>query len=76
MQLNAVLEALTPAEVATRLGISQATVLRRIKSGEIHAVKVGNRHRIPIMEYHRFRRSLMQSMVDHYANDIEDDLLG
>lgn len=76
VQLNAVVETLTPAQVAEHLGISRATVSRRIAAGEISAIKVGNRHRIPMAEYERFRRTLMQSMAAHFAVDIEADLRG
>ena len=76
VRLNTVVETLTPAQVAERLGVSRATVSRRIAAGEIATIKVGNRHRIPMAEYHRFRQALMESVVTHYAHDIEDDLLG
>lgn len=67
---------MTPSEVAQRLGISTSTVSRRIKAGEIKTIKVGNRHRIPVPEYEAFHRSLMSQMIDHYADDLEADLVG
>lgn len=67
---------MTPPEVAERLGISTSTVSRRIKAGEIRTIKVGNRHRVPLTEYEAFRRSLMDQIVGHYADDIEADLGG
>jgi excisionase family DNA binding protein len=66
---------LTPRQAADFLHISRATVSRRITSGEIKTIKVGNRHRIPVPEFERFRSSLMQAIVDHYADDIETDLI-
>lgn len=67
---------MTPSEVAHRLGLSTSTVSRRIKAGQIRSIKVGNRHRIPVSEYDAFRRALMDQLVDHYADDIEADLVG
>ncbi|MCL2467868.1 MAG: helix-turn-helix domain-containing protein [Micrococcales bacterium] len=54
--------------------LSRATVSRRIAAGEIATIKVGNRHRIPVAEYQRFRRDLMRKVTAYYADDIEDDL--
>lgn len=80
VEIHTHVQTMTPSEVAKRLGISTSTVSRRIKAGEIRTLKVGNRHRIPIREYDAFRRSLMDQMVDHYADDLaadlEDDLVG
>ena len=67
---------LTPAEVADRIGVSQATISRRIADGQIRAIQVGNRHRIPLAEDDRFRKELMRSVADHDAADIEVDLFG
>lgn len=33
----------TPAEVASQLGVCKVTILRRIRSGEIRAVRLGPR---------------------------------
>jgi excisionase family DNA binding protein len=76
VELNAKPATMTPAQAAERLGISRATVSRRIAAGEIRTIKVGNRHRIPVAEYERFRLALLTSMAAHYAADIEADLLG
>jgi excisionase family DNA binding protein len=76
VELNAKVQTMTPAQAAERLGISRATVSRRIAQGEIRTMKVGNRHRIPVAEYERFRRALLASMTAHYAADIEADLVG
>jgi excisionase family DNA binding protein len=76
VELNSKVETLTPAQMADRIGISRATVARRIADGQIKVIKVGNRNRIPIAEYERFHDALMQEMVNHYADDIERDLFG
>jgi excisionase family DNA binding protein len=76
VELNARVETLTPAQLADRIGISRATVSRRIADGTIAVIKVGNRNRIPVVEAERFERALMQDMIDHYAPDIERDLFG
>jgi len=67
---------LTPAEMAERLGVSRTTISRRIAAGQIKALQVGNRHRVPVAEYDRFRRELMESVAEHYAADVEADLFG
>ena len=67
---------LTPAEAADRLGMSRPTISRRIAAGELRTVKVGNRHRIPIQEFERFRDSLFGSMIAQTSDDIEADLYG
>ncbi|MCL2849055.1 MAG: helix-turn-helix domain-containing protein [Micrococcales bacterium] len=74
VRLDSTVETLTPAQTAERLGLSRATVSRRIAAGEIATIKVGNRHRIPVTEYQRFRRDLMRKVTAYYADDIEDDL--
>lgn len=76
VSVSAKVETMTPAEMAERLSMSRATVSRRIAAGEIATIKVGNRHRIPVREYERFRSSLMQSIVAHYSDDLEADLYG
>lgn len=76
VEVHTRVQTMTPSEVATRLGISTSTVSRRIKAGEIRTIKVGNCHRIPVPEYHAFRRLLMGQMVEHFADDLEADLVG
>lgn len=67
---------LTPEQVADELGISRSTVSRKIKDGEIRAVKVGNRNRIPYEEYERFRLRHLGDLVEFTRSDIESDLFG
>jgi excisionase family DNA binding protein len=74
VRLDSTVETLTPAQAAERLGLSRATVSRRIAAGEIRTIKVGNRHRIPVTEFQRFRRDLMRQVTAYYADDIEQDL--
>ena len=69
-------EMLTPAEAASRLGMSRSTIARRISSGEIKAVKVGTHHRIPIREFERFRDVMMGAMISDGSADLEADLYG
>ncbi|MCL1897339.1 MAG: helix-turn-helix domain-containing protein [Micrococcales bacterium] len=70
------MKTLTPAEMAERIGVSRTTISRRIAEGQIKALKVGNRHRVPVAEYDRFRREFMKSVAEHYAADLEADLSG
>jgi excisionase family DNA binding protein len=67
---------LTPEEVAARLGVSRSTVSRRIASGRIKAVKVGNRNQIPYVEFQRVLRESMAAMAAASAADVEAELFG
>lgn len=67
---------LTPEQVAELTGVSRSTVSRRIKNGELRAVKVGNRNRIPYEEFERYWREAMGDMVEALRDEIEDDLFG
>ena len=67
---------LTPQQMAQRLNMSRTTVLRKIATGEINAVKVGNRHRIPYTEFNRFREARWDQMMALVAPDIEAELFG
>lgn len=66
----------TPAEAAERLGLSRATISRRIAAGEITTTKVGNRHRIAYDALERFWESMTAEMIDFYADDIAAELDG
>ncbi len=72
--VTAELQMMTPEEVAAAMGVSRSTISRRIKAGELHAVKVGNRNRIPYLEFKRFWRATMADIVDLTSDDIEADL--
>jgi len=50
---------LTPEQMARRLGVHRSTITRKILAGEIRAVKVGNRHRVPYSEFHRYREDTL-----------------
>jgi len=67
---------LSPQQMAQRLNMSRSTVLRKIAAGEINAVQVGNRHRIPYTEFIRFREALWDQMIDLVIPDIEAELFG
>ena len=67
---------MTPDDVAARLGVSRSTVSRKIKAGEIRAVKVGNRNRIPYAEYRRVWEQTMRTIAEASASDIEAELFG
>jgi excisionase family DNA binding protein len=66
----------TPAEAARGLMMSRSTISRKIAAGEIHAVKVGNRHRIPYLEYQRVWAQTMALVMEASAADIEAELFG
>lgn len=67
---------MTPEQVADTMGVSRSTISRKIKAGELRAVKVGNRNRIPFEEFERFWRQTMGDMVELVRDDIEADLFG
>ena len=54
---------MTPAEMAESIGVSRATIQRRILAGEIRSERRGNRHRIPLDEVERFRRAYVREMA-------------
>lgn len=67
---------MTPEQVAEALGVSRPTISRRIKTGELRAVKVGNRNRIPYEEFARYRLQMMGDMIDATREELRDDLFG
>lgn len=67
---------LTPEQVAALTGVSRSTISRKIKAGEIHAIKVGNRNRIPYDEYMRWWDQTMNDMIDLVRDDLREDLFG
>lgn len=60
----------TAAEMAAQLGVSHASIQRRIAADEIRYKKVGSRYRIPLPEVERFRRQFVQEMTATLANDL------
>lgn len=66
---------LTPEQVATLTGVSRSTISRKIKAGDIHAIKVGNRNRIPFDEYLRWWEQSMDDVIELVRDDLRDDLL-
>jgi len=56
--------------------VSRSTISRKIANGEIHAVTIGNRHRIPYNEVKRLWEEQMNAIADISAADIESDLFG
>ena len=67
---------MTPAQVAEAMGVSRSTVSRKIAAGELRAVKVGNRNRIPFEEFERFWQQTMGDVVELTVGDISADLFG
>lgn len=67
---------MTPEQVAEAMGVSRSTISRKIKAGEIFAVKVGNRNRVPYEEFERFWRNTMGDLIDLTRDELHDDLLG
>lgn len=67
---------MTPEQVADAMGVSRPTISRKIKAGEIRAVKVGNRNRIPYEEFARYWRKTMGDLVELTRDELRDDLFG
>jgi excisionase family DNA binding protein len=67
---------LTPEQVGRRLSMHRSTITRKIAAGELHAVKVGNRHRIPYSEFLRFQEDAMDRIALASAPDVEAELFG
>ncbi|OJU39647.1 MAG: excisionase [Microbacterium sp. 69-10] len=67
---------MTPEQVADAMGVSRPTISRKIKAGEIRAVKVGNRNRIPYEEFERYWRKTMGDLVELTRDELRDDLFG
>ena len=60
---------MTPAQVAEAIGVSRATIMRRILAGEIRTERRGNRHRVPLAEVERFRHAYVRQMAADLAVD-------
>lgn len=67
---------LTPEQIADAMGMSRSTISRKIKAGEIRAVKVGNRNRIPYEEFERYWRKTMGDLVEVTRDELHEDLFG
>lgn len=60
---------MSPQQVAHELGISRATVLRRIQSGDLRASKRGNRNVIAVADFERFRARYIGELGAALADD-------
>lgn len=67
---------MTPRQVAETIGVSRSTISRKIAAGELHAVKVGNRNRIPYTEFLRFWEDTMGDIIELDRDAIATDLFG
>jgi excisionase family DNA binding protein len=61
----------SPAEVAGMVGVSRATVQRRIEDGTIKAIRRGARWRVPDVEVDRYSRFLAVQLADLVADELE-----
>ncbi len=64
---------MTPEQIADAMGVSRPTISRKIKAGEIRAVKVGNRNRVPYEEFERYWRKTMGDLVELTRDEMSDD---
>ena len=65
---------LTPEQMARRLGVHRSTITRKILAGEIRALRVGNRHRVPYSEFERYREDMLDVVARASAPDVEAEL--
>lgn len=69
-------ELFTTTEAATMLGLSRASLMKLVDSGEIDHVKVGTHHRIPaqaILDFQRARKARREKAADalaEFSNEI------
>ncbi|MDR1393998.1 MAG: helix-turn-helix domain-containing protein [Bifidobacteriaceae bacterium] len=59
----------TPSEAARLLGVSRATVQRRIEDGTITAITRGSRHHITESEIRRCRKAARLDLTEFLADD-------
>ena len=69
VRVESEMPSVTPQQMADSLGISRATVMRRIRDEEIAVTKRGNRHRIPVTEMERFRTVYIRELATAFADD-------
>lgn len=63
-------ELFTTTEAATMLGLSRASLMKLVDSGEIDHVKVGTHHRIPaqaILDFQRARKARREKAAEALA---------
>ena len=56
------------------MGPNQSVISSKILAGEVRAVRVGNRHRIPYSEFQRFRDNVLDALARASALDVEAEL--
>jgi excisionase family DNA binding protein len=59
----------TPRQAAERLGVSRATVQRRVENGQISALTRGGRHHIAESELRRYQEAAVLELARFLAND-------
>lgn len=69
VSLSAQEPTLTPAQMAAEIGVSRASIQRRLASGEIACKRVGSRYRIPVREVERFRKAFVRELAATLAHD-------
>ena len=71
VQVVSVQASYTPAEVARMVGVSKATVIRRIEDGTVQAARRGTHYRIPEPEVYAYSRLLADRMASLVADDLD-----
>ncbi|MDR1513997.1 MAG: excisionase family DNA-binding protein [Propionibacteriaceae bacterium] len=60
---------MTTEQMARSVGVSRATIERRVLAGEIASERRGDRRRIPLPEVERFRHACVREMARDLAVD-------
>ncbi|WP_214608203.1 helix-turn-helix domain-containing protein [Mycobacterium tuberculosis] len=66
---------LTTQQAADLLGVSRPTVVRLIKSGELAAERIGNRHRLVLDDVLAYREARRQRQYDALAADEDPEVI-
>ncbi|MDR0848568.1 MAG: helix-turn-helix domain-containing protein [Propionibacteriaceae bacterium] len=61
----------SPAEVARMVGVSKATVIRRIEDGTVKASRRGSHYRVPESEVYAYSHVLADQLAELVADDLD-----
>ena len=69
-------EALSPNQVASRLAMSRASVMKLISDGSLQAYRVGTHWRISMVEFQRFCDLMHAELIRDTSDELEAELYG
>ncbi|MDR2975019.1 MAG: helix-turn-helix domain-containing protein [Propionibacteriaceae bacterium] len=71
VQVSPVRVTYSPAEVARMVGVSKATVIRRIEDGTVKAARRGTHDRVSESEVYAYSRVLANQLAGLVADDLD-----